>query len=187
MKFKSFHAFNERESITFEEPVNEGLFDKLASMFSKVTSYFKEPDKLKKGVDATLTQEGDKAKKFIPKAVKANETYMVVMGDGKNSAADFSIAFTKLADLPDGSGLFQISGTTSTEMLKALTGTENVEDLAKNNVMAMISANGFEKGKVATMRLLKNITPGKDYVTKSLVQGAVSGLAVEKTMTKIKD
>jgi hypothetical protein len=110
----------------------------------------------------------------------------VIMGDGKNSATDFSIGFSKLADLPDGSGLFQITGTTSPEMLKALTGTDKNEDLTKENVMALISPNGFEKGKVATMRLLKNITPGKDYVTKSLVLGAVPVLDVEKKLTNLK-
>jgi hypothetical protein len=182
---KTFESFSEKDEIALHT-INEGLFDKLSTLFTKVTNFFSEPDKLRKGVDAALTDAGDKAKKFTPKIAKTSETYMVVMGDGKNSAADFSIAFSKLADLPDGSGLFQIAGTTSNEMLKALTGTEINEDLAKNNVMAIISPNGFEKGKVATMRLLKNITPGKDYVTKSLVQGAVPALEVEKKLANLK-
>jgi hypothetical protein len=112
---------------------------------------------------------------------------MVVMGDGKNSALDFNIAFTKVADLPDGSGLFQIAGTTSKEMLQALVKSDKIEELAKNSVMAMIAPAGFEKGKIATMKLLKNVLPaGKDYVTKALVQGTVPKTEVDKTLLKIK-
>jgi endonuclease III-like uncharacterized protein len=92
-----------------------------------------------------------------------------------------------MADLPDGSGIFQISGTTSPEMLKALAGSDKIEDLSKNSVMAIIAPAGFEKGKPATMRLLKNIVPGgKDYVTKSVMVGAVSEIEVEKTLAKVK-
>jgi len=190
MKLKSFDNFIEEKEVslfTMGEAVNEGLFDKLSSMFAKFPTLFKDKEKLTKSVEATVTEAGDTGKKFIPKSVKENETYIVVMGDGKSAATDFSIAFTKLADLPDGSGLFQISGTTSPEMLKALVGSDKIEDLAKNNVMAMISPTGLEKGKVATMRILKNVMPGgKDYVTKSVMVGAVPQTAVDKTLAKVK-
>ena len=63
-------------------------------------------------------------------------------------------------------------------MLKGLVGTTNMIDLAKNNVMAIIAPSGFEKGKLATMRILKNVMPGgKDYVTKSLVVATVITLS----------
>ena len=167
--------------------VNEALFAKLTSMFSKVTMLFKDPIKAKKSIDAAVISAGSKGGKFLPKSVKINETYMVAMGDGKNPANDFSIAFTKLADLPDGSGLFQISATTSSAMTKGLVGTDKIADLAKNSVMALISSVGFEKGKIATMIILKNIMPGgKEYVTKSFVVGAVPATVVQAVLSKQK-
>lgn len=168
------------------EVVNEGLFDKLTSMFSKFIPMFKETEKLKKATTTTVTQAGAKALKLIPKVYKPNESIMLVLGDGKNSALDFNISMTKLADLPDGSGLFQITGSSSPQMIKALSGSDKIEDLAKNSVMAMISPMGLEKGKVATMKLLKNILPGgKDYITKTFVQGVVPMIAVEANMKKV--
>ena len=168
------------------EAVNEGLFDKLTSMFSKFIPMFKETEKLKKATTTTVTQAGSKALKLIPKAYKPNESIMLVLGDGKNSSLDFNISMTKLADLPDGSGLFQITGSSSPQMIKALSGSDKIEELAKNSVMAMISPMGLEKGKVATMKLLKNILPGgKDYITKTFVQGVVPMTAVEANMKKV--
>jgi hypothetical protein len=180
--------------ITFDEfrnggdAVNEGLFDKLTSMFSKITGLFKDPAKLDKGIESTMQQLGEgKTKKFIPKQAKASESFIIQMGDPKKPETKYSMSLTKLADLPDGSGLFQITGTTSKEMLKALTGSEKIEDLAKNNVMTMISANGIEKGKTATMKLLKNVIPGgKDYITKVPVIGTVPGKDVETNIAKVK-
>jgi hypothetical protein len=184
---KSFYEFRVESVIVENETINEGLFDKIFSAFGKVTNLFKSPDTLRKSVETAVTSAGDKANKLVPKMVKPNETSMVVMGDGKNSALDFTISFTKLADLSDGSGIFQITGSTSPEMLKALIGSEKNEDLAKNTVLAMISSVGLEKGKPATMKIFKNMLPGgKDYVTKSLVMGTTNSLEVEKVMAKIK-
>jgi hypothetical protein len=114
--------------ITFDEfkngepnDLNEGLFDKLAGMFSKITTLFKDPAKLDKGIESTMDQLGEgKTKKFIPKQAKASESFIVQMGDAKKPETKYSMSLTKLADLPDGSGLFQITGTTSKEMLKSL-------------------------------------------------------------------
>ena len=185
--FESFNAEPEYPLLEMGSPVNEGLFDKLGSMFSKLTELFKNPEKLIKSVQASVTEAGDKAKKFLPKPVKINDTVLITMGDGKNSALDFSIAFTKICDLPDGSGLFQITGTTSPTMLKALAGSNKEEDLTKNTVMAMISPQGFQKGEPATMKLLKNVLPnGQDYITKSLFTGAVPDADVEKMLVKVK-
>ena len=185
--FESFNAEPEYPLLEMGSPVNEGLFDKLGSMFSKLTELFKNPEKLIKSVQASVTEAGDKAKKFLPKPVKINDTVLITMGDGKNSALDFSIAFTKICDLPDGSGLFQITGTTSPTMLKALAGSNKEEDLTKNTVMAMISPQGFQKGEPATMKLLKNVLPnGQDYITKSLFTGAVPDADVEKMLAKVK-
>jgi hypothetical protein len=182
-------TFDEFKNGQFDpnDPMNEGLFDKLSGMFSKITGLFKDPAKMEKSVESTMDQLGDKTKKFSPKQAKASESYIVQMGDAKKPETKYTMSLTKLADLPDGSGLFQITGTTSKEMLKSLAGSEKIEDLAKNNVMAMISSAGFEKGKMATMRLVKNVIPGgKDYVTKVPVLGIVPGKDVEMNAAKIK-
>jgi hypothetical protein len=185
---KKFESFNEAASFeSMGEAVNEGLFDKLKTLYSKITSLFKDKEKLSNAVQATVTDAGDKAKTFSPKQVKVGATTMVVLGDGKQAATDFSIAFTKLADMPDGSGLFQITGTTSPEMLKALVGTDKEEDLSVNSVMALVSSTSFVKSKPATIKLIKNMLPGgKDYLTKALFIGAVPELEIEKKLTTIK-
>jgi hypothetical protein len=185
---KKFETFNEDNSFeTMGEAVNEGLFDKLKSLYSKVTNLFKDKEKLTKAVQATVTDAGDKAKTFSPKQVKVGVTTMIVLGNGKEAATDFSIAFTKLADMADGSGLFQITGTTSPEMLKALVGTDKVEDLALNSVMALVSSTSFTSGKPATIKLIKNMLPGgKDYLTKALFMGAAPELEITKKLTIIK-
>ena len=187
LEVKNFESFSTPDSLdSMGTPVNEGAFDKLMSMFSRITNLFKDKEKLTKSVESTMTQAGDKAKIFSPKSIKNGDTTMVVLGDGKTSATDFSVAFTKLADMPDGSGLFQISGTTSEEMLKALTGTGKEEDLSKNSVMAILSGTSFVKGKPAVMKLVKNMIPGgKDYLTKTVFVGAVSDVEVEKTLAKV--
>lgn len=188
LEVKNFESFNKPSSLdSMGTSVNEGMFDKLTSLFSRITNLFVDKEKLTKSVEATMTEAGDKAKIFSPKAIKNGDTTMVVLGDGKAASTDFSVAFTKLADMPDGSGLFQISGTTSDEMLKALTGTGVEEDLSKNSVMAILSGTSFVKGKPATMKLIKNMIPGgKDYLTKMVFVGAVSDAEVEKTLSKVK-
>ena len=189
LNVKKFNAFNEQEEPLFVmgyavEPVNETFF---SGLFAKIAGLFKDKEKLTKSVEATVTEAGDKAKMFSPKTYKTGETVMVVLGDGKTASTDFSIAFTKMADLQDGNGLFQIVGTTSPEMLKSLAGSDKEEDLALNNVMAIVTPTSFTKGKPATMKLVKNMIPGgKDYLTKSVFVGAVTELDVEKTLTKIK-
>jgi hypothetical protein len=191
MYFKGYELFEGETSYPLYEmgeAVNEGLFDKLTSIFSKFAGIFKDQAKLQKSVESTVTQSGAQSKNFDPKAYKVNQTAMVVMGSPQaETGGDFTIAFTKMADMPDGSGLFQITGTTSPVMLKALVGTEKNEDLAKNSVMALIPSAGFVFKKPATMRILKNIIPGgKDYVTKTVLVGSASSTEVEKTLQKMK-
>lgn len=185
--FEQFHEPVHNESLLeMGQAVNEGLLDRLFAYVRKVLNLFKDPDRLKKSLNASIVDEGDRAKKFLPKSIKINETYVMNMGEEETDEKDFSIAFTKLANLPDSSSLFQISGTSSVDMLKALVGSDKGEDLTKNSIMAIISSTGFEDGKAATMRLLKNILPGgKDYVTSSLFKGAVPIAMVEKTLTSL--
>jgi hypothetical protein len=168
--------------------MNEGVFDKLATMFPNVKNLFMNHSQLQTSIDNTMETMGEsKTSKFIPKQVRVNDTFLIQMADSNDENVKFSIAFIKLADFPDGSGLFQIAGTTSLEMLKALVNSENIDDLTKNNVMAIIPQGGFTKGKPATMRLLKNIIPnGKDYVTKTKFNGAVPSAPVELNISKMK-
>lgn len=182
---KTFYEFRVSDFIIEREELNEGFFDKLFSAFSRIGNLFKDNDSLRKSVETAVTTAGDEAKKFIPKSAKAGETVMIMMGDGKNSAMDFAISFTKLADLQDGSGIFQISGSSNPVMLKALVGTDKVQELSKNPVLAMVDSTGMEKGKPVTMKLFKNMLPGgKDYVTKTLMMGATTATEVEKVMAK---
>jgi hypothetical protein len=184
---KTFYEFRVSEFIVESEELNEGFFDKIFSVFGKLGALFKNPDALRKSVETAVTSAGDKSDKFIPKTVKAGETVMIMMGDGKNSAMDFAFSFTKLADLQDGSGIFQLSGSSNPVMLKALVGTDKVEELSKNPVLAMVAPTGMEKGKPVTMKLFKNMLPGgKDYVTKTLMMGATTATEVEKVMAKNK-
>ncbi len=181
-------TFDEFKNGQGADTMNEGLFDKLIGMFSRITGLFKDPAKLDKSIESTMDQLGEgKTKKFIPKQAKPNESFIVQMGDPKKPESRYTMALTKLADLPDGSGLFQITGTTSKEMLKALTGSEKLEDLGKNSIRAMMPVGGIEKGKVITMKLLKNVIPGgKDYITKVPVIGTVPSKDVEMNITKTK-
>lgn len=190
MKFVKFDEFRNSKSLKEislsdlgESTLNEGWFDKSLSFFTKLFNIFKDPATLKTSLEKTIIEEGDISKKFLPKNIKINDTYVLNMGDGESTETNFSIGLTKLANLPDGTFLFQISGTTSEEMLKALTGSTKIEDLVKSNVMAIITQNGFVEGKAPTMRLVKNILPpSKDYTTKALFLGAAPMTAIEQTI-----
>jgi hypothetical protein len=63
------------------EAVNEGLFDKLTSMFSKFIPMFKETEKLKKATTTTVTQAGSKALKFTLEPETSLITQFAVKGD----------------------------------------------------------------------------------------------------------
>ena len=180
--FKEFDEF-------YEESLNEaGVFDRSFSWLNKVGDMFKNPSTIQKSVEATITDAGNaSAKNLIPNSVALKETYFIMMGDGKDPKTNFNMSLTKLAELNDGMGLFQITGTTNPDMLKALTGTNNILDLNKNSVMAIVSKESFVKGKPITVKILKNIMPGgKDYISKFLVTGIAPGMDVQKTYDKNK-
>jgi hypothetical protein len=190
-KFRFYEEFTytSKENLNeVEDNVNEGLFDKLFSWMGKIGQMFAKPEAVQKSVESTITTAAlASPKALIPKSIAIKETYFVMMGDGKNAATNFSLSLTKMSDLPDGNGLFQITGTTNPEMLKALTGSIKVEDLVKNTVMAIVTPASFLKGKPITIKILKNIMPqGKDYVSKFLVTGIAPGTAVEKAFNNTK-
>lgn len=179
---KSFCEFKGRDVL-----MNESVFSRLKGMFSKVTALFKDTNKLEKSITSTMEQLGDgKTSKFDPKQAKINDSFIVQMGDVSKPDTKYSMSLTKLAELPDGSSLFQITGTTSQEMLKSLANSDKVEDLVNNSAMVIMTTGGLEKGKTATLKLLKNVIPGgKDYVTEVPVMGTVPFKDVETNASKI--
>ena len=191
MRFKLYEEFTTERDQNINElqdTMNEGLFDQLFSWMGKIGQMFSNPEKVESSVEAAVTDMGDTAMKSLtPKKVAIKETYFVMMGDGKSTKTNFSLSMTKMADLPDGSGLFQITGTTNEDMLKSLTGTNVMDDLVKNNIMAIVSVSSVTKGKPITVKLLKNVMPkGKDYVSRFIVTGIAPGTSVEKTLNKNK-
>ena len=188
--FKKFNEFNIEENVVtdffvLDETINEGFISGLISMFKKIVNMFKDPKILGKSVDAVNKELGEKSAKMVPKDVKVNNTVFVLFGDTNDKTTQFNVSLTKLADLPDNSGLFQISGTSSPTMLKALTGSSDINDLTANSVMAIITSFGLEREKPARMRILKNIVPGgKDYASKTMVMGIVPAELVQQTMNK---
>ena len=182
MYFKSFKDFKNPMRI------NEGLFDKLFIWMNEIGAMFKNPDTIQKSVESVVTDAGQSSpKNLVPKNVAIKETYFIIMGDGKDSKTNFSLSITKMADLFDGSGLFSITGTTNPAMLKALVGSDNIIDLNKNSVMAIVSKDSFIKGKPITIKILKNMLPGgKDYVSEFQVTGIAPGTSVQEIFNKNK-
>ncbi|MCK9293360.1 hypothetical protein M0P25_04755 [archaeon] len=168
-----------------DDLLNEGFLGDLFGKFMKhIAGLFQNSELLNKALQNVLNTQGTKSLTVLdPKSVKNESTFFVKMGVDGDESKDFSISLTKLADLSGGAGLFQITGTTSPEMLKALVGTNNVDDLQKNSVMAIISNKSFIKGKKAVMKIVKNMIPdGKDYTTATNVLGITSGDSVETEM-----
>ena len=178
MKFQDFETF---ESNMVIESINEGFFDKLINLFASISKLFSDPEEVDKKVKNCIDNEEHKFIKFDPVSLKTGETQILSMRSEEDKRKRFSLALTKLANLPDKSVLFQISATSSKEMLKVLVNSENEKDLAKYSVMAIISSNGVEKDKPLRMRLLKSITKnGDDYVSTTVVHGVVNMKDLEK-------
>lgn len=178
-------TFNE---FRYDSELNEGIFDPFINLFKRIANLFRDPGKVQNSVSSAMESLGEaKTRKFLPKQLKVSESYWLMMGDISKPSSNFSIAITKLADMPDGSSLFQLVGTTNAAMLKSLVNSDKISDLAKNNVMILISKNGLEKGSPATMRILKNIMKdGKDYVSQTTLIGAVPENSVQMNFTKLK-
>lgn len=178
-KFESFEYESDPLYEMGDETVNEaGLFDLLKGLFTKIWNLFKDPAKLKVSLDKAIEDAGTRSENLVPKDIKNNETVIVAMMDPASPDSTFSLSLTKLGMLSDGSGIFQVSGSDSPVLIKALAGSEKMEDLAKKSVMAVVK--GAEKGKPLSMKLLRNILPnGKDYVTKTVVKGTVPSASVK--------
>jgi hypothetical protein len=182
MKVKTYSQYliEEIEIDSLSQNLNEGIFDSLKSIFGKIGSFFADSEKLNKQIDQAGAKAGQKDDKVAAKSIKAGSTIMVKLVDPEDETKKSVMSFTKLSDMPDGSGLFQISGSDSPEFLKSLL----IADVAKLNlvgVLAIIPQEGFLKDKPLTMRVYKNVNKeGKPTVTKLVVKAALPAEQVTK-------
>ena len=84
-----------------------------------------------------------------------------------------------MADIPDGSGLFQLSGSDNIDFIKNL-GFATIEDLAKTGVILILSPDSLSKDKPLTMRIYKNTNKGVPVVTKTLIKSILPAETVAK-------
>lgn len=182
-RFKDFIVEDVNVSVE-ENAINEGLFDALKGIFGKLGAMFKDTATLNKQVDAAAVTAGDKDNKVVPKSAKAGSTLIVKLQDPKDETKKLLISFTKLTDMPDGSGLFQLTGTDSPDFMKSL-GVKDVANLNAIGVMAIVDAAGFVKDEPLSMRVYKNLSKdGKPIVTTTVVKAALSAEEVMKTKTE---
>jgi|688.fasta_scaffold35077_5 hypothetical protein len=179
IRFKDFVVEDVNVS-TMDVHLNEGLFDTLKSLFGKIGTMFKDTAVLNKQVDAAAVKAGATDDKVAAKTVKAGTTLIVKLQDPKDEAKKLLISFTKLADMPDGSGLFQMTGTDSPEFMKTL-GVKDVMNLNTIGVLAIIAAEGFVENEPLKMRVYKNLSKdGKEITTQTVVKAALSADTVMK-------
>ena len=165
------------------EALNEGLFDMLRNMFTKLFALFKDPVKLNDQQDSAAKRLGTKAENSPSRTIKLGTTVMVKLISPEDETVKMIISFTKLADMPDGSGLFQMTGTDSANFLKSLTIKDNAA-LNAIGILAIIDPKGFVKGESVTMRMYKNVSKdGKPIVTANVVQSAIGADELAKETT----
>jgi len=161
------------EEITWEnsaEALNEGIFDALKNLFGKISTMFKDPVMLSKQVDQAAVKAGVKDDKIVPKSIKNGSTVMIKLQDPTDETRKSILSLTKLADLPDASGLFQVSGSDSPDFLKSV-GVPDVAKLNEVGVLTIVPPEGFIKDKPMTSRMYKNLSKdGKPIVTKTVVK-----------------
>jgi len=176
----------ENFSMMESDSLNEGLFDiTLPPVYTKIENLFKDPNLLNTQVSQAEVKAGTSDDNVPSKSIKPGVTTIVKLEDPRDNTKKSTLALTKLADLPDGSGLFQVTGSDSVDFLKSL----NVNDIPTLNtvgVMAIVDPTGFVNDKPLTMRVYKNVvTTGKATVTQALVKTALNAdsVASEKPVT----
>ena len=168
VRYKDFNYVNSTQVI------NEGLFDSLKNLFAKMASMFKDTTNLYKQIDAAEVASGSKDDNVTCKSIKIGTTLFVKLENPSDDTKKLLLSFTKLADMPDGSGLFQITGTDSKEFMTAINITD-INNLNTVGVIAIISPSGFVKDKPISMRVYKNVSKdGKPTETDSVVKAALS-------------
>jgi hypothetical protein len=176
-RYKDFIV--ESTEYTISENLNEGVFDALKNIFGKLTGMFKDPEKLNKQVDAAAVKAGATDDKVTSKSAKSGSTLIIKLQDPKDEAKKLLLSFTKLSDLPDGSGLFQMTGTDSVDFLKTLGVADNTA-LNATGVLAIISSD-FVEDQPLKMRVYKNVNKdGKEITTQTVVKAALSADTIAK-------
>lgn len=154
------------------DSVNEGIFDKITSFFSRILSWFKNPAKLKSAIDRA--EETVKYDTILSSTIKTGKTIFLKLVDPKIEANTSYVGFEKIGEFPDKSGIYQFVGSTSSAMVQSLTGTKNIPDLVKLTVLAIFPATEIKKGMPLEIKILKNIKKdGTAYKTTSVVDSLV--------------
>lgn len=180
---KNVTPYDEFEFVTENvsyEPLNEGVFAALKAVFGKLIGLFKDSAALNTSMDSAATRLGVKSQNVASKGITVGSTLLVKLQSPANEAVKTIFSFTKLGDLPDGSGLFQFTGTDNQNFLKTLTIKDNTV-LNTVGVIAIVDPAGFVKDKPVTMRMYKNVTKdGAPIVTESTVVSAMNAEEVAK-------
>jgi hypothetical protein len=172
------------ESIEIVEPLNESIFDKIKGPLTQIANLFKDVTKLNKQVDAAETKAAKTNDNVKSKSVKIGGTFVVKLVDPRDSTKKSLLSLTKLADLPDGSGLYQISGSDNEQFLASL-GVEDVAKLNVQGVLAIVNPEGFVTTKPLTMFVFKNVSKdGKPIVTQAVIAAFLDLIEVSKEAVK---
>ena len=186
---ETFNTFKEtRKNLrTKIESLNEGIFDTLATIFTRITAMFEDPTTLNFQIDQAAEAAGTKDDSIKPVEVKPGSTLIIRLVDKKTPTSKYLLSLTCLVVMPDGSGIYQISATDATEFLTTL-GVKNNTELNKVGVLAIIGTEGFVKDKPITMRIYKNIDKlGKPIVTSNFVATTLMADEVAKQSKKVID
>ena len=178
-----FSDFVVEDVVTVDEPLNESMFDVLKSLYAKIQTLYNDPAVLQKQMMQAEVKAGATDDNISPKAIGNGTTVLIRLveapdkaGNGKASV----LALTKLGDLPDGTGLFQITGSDSAEFLQVL-GFNNIAQLKASGVLVLIGPEGFKTDKPLTMRVYKNISKdGTPSVTKAVIRSTLNADVVSK-------
>lgn len=167
------------ESISIKA-INESVFDKLKSVFSKISTMFSDTKTLNKQMDQAMAKAGASDDNVASKAVKNGSTVFVRLVSPTDENVKSLLSMTKLADLPDGSGLFQITGSDNEEFLGSL-GVSSISNLIIVGVLAIVDPGGFRKDSSLSMRIYKNVAKdGKPVITQGEVKATIAAETVAK-------
>lgn len=169
------------ESFVTVEPVNESsIFDSMKGILAKISEMYTKPADLEKQMNQAAAKAGSAGTNVPSKSVRIGSTIMVQLVSPTDENVRSILSLTKLADLPDSSGLYQVSGSDNEEFLKSL-GTTSISNLTIVGVLAIVEASGFRKDNPLTMRIYKNVLKsGKPTVTNGEVKIALSAEVVAK-------
>lgn len=156
----------------FVSVMDEGLFDRLGAFFTKIMNFFKNPKALKNTFDRA--EETVQYKSLNSPTIKIGKTIFIKLVDAKKKSEDAYIGFTKLGEYPDKSGIYQFTGSTSANIISALTGSKNSDELVKDQVLAIFPSTEIKFGQPLEVKFLKNIKKdGSSYRTNSTISAVV--------------